>query len=499
MKFVHEERQEEERRRRTAKSKAIWFAIAFPFINWAKYGFACFITVLFFYAICYFVYKKTIDKEITFTWLGKKFELLDILLYLILICWVIIAAIIIIWYFIADFDLLSAIGIYAISLFIPGILYFYKKSLTKEIKGKSAVLLPIPLKILESLPDSSDKKAFQRRIELLKSEVQKESASSMYTLGLIYYSEKGIQNKRQEGRILLLKSAKKQYFPAVKILPYLGISDQSIFYLLDKISQKIDPDPEVYVLLSRYYLQDYDFIDKDEEEAVRLLKLGAKKGNAEACLVLANIYFEGKYGVSKDISEAISYYEKSVAAGNSQAMVELAQILENSEDHQDLKKAFDLYKKSADLNNGMAYFHLGECYKNAIGTIQNSQKALDYYYRAAELNCFEAFEALYLFYINEECICFDISKAVEWLQKGDNAGVPLCTYQLASHYKDGIGVEQNLQKYFLFLKKSAQAGYKKAYKELADCYLHGIGTSADEQYRISQFSYWNHLAYINNC
>lgn len=70
----------------------------------------------------------------------------------------------------------------------------------------------------------------------------------------------------------------------------------------------------------------------------------------------------------------------------------------------------------------------------------------------------------------------NFKKAVEWLEKGDKAGNLECTFQLTMHIMNGDGIEEDANKYFMYMQKAAKGGYKEAFVRLGDCYRYGIGT-----------------------
>lgn len=71
---------------------------------------------------------------------------------------------------------------------------------------------------------------------------------------------------------------------------------------------------------------------------------------------------------------------QSTHANTPDAQIKLALMYENT--IKNSTKAFNLYKKAADQHNAEAQFHLGRCYENGIGTIENIVKAYDYYLKA---------------------------------------------------------------------------------------------------------------------
>ncbi len=70
----------------------------------------------------------------------------------------------------------------------------------------------------------------------------------------------------------------------------------------------------------------------------------------------------------------------------------------------------------------------------------------------------------------------DFEKAVEWFKKGADLGNDVCTLNLAVSYRNGYGVEQDLDEYYNLVKAGYERSDNPYYEyELASCYLEGIG------------------------
>lgn len=102
----------------------------------------------------------------------------------------------------------------------------------------------------------------------------------------------------------------------------------------------------------------------------------------------------------------------------------------------DYDKALSLLKEAAMNNSGYAYNRLGELYLN---TLKDADVAVDYFIKAVELGSNDA------------------------------------TLNIAKLYKEGIGVNEDINEYFAWLVKGYEAGNCNAVKELADAYFKGVG------------------------
>ena len=104
--------------------------------------------------------------------------------------------------------------------------------------------------------------------------------------------------------------------------------------------------------LDAYQKQDY-------KEAVRLFRLSAEQGNAEAQYNLGNMIFAG-YGVPQDYKEAVKWYRLSAEQGLAQAQYTLGVMYaEGKLVSQDYKEAVKWYRLSAEQGLAQAQYTLG--------------------------------------------------------------------------------------------------------------------------------------------
>jgi len=89
---------------------------------------------------------------------------------------------------------------------------------------------------------------------------------------------------------------------------------------------------------------------------------------------------------------------------------------------------------------------LGYCYKSGIGTTFNIKKAFELYERAANLKNKVAQYNLALMYENEDN---NIDKAIYWYEKSAEQGLQNAQYNLANiYYKNEIGTSIDNNKAF---------------------------------------------------
>ena len=117
--------------------------------------------------------------------------------------------------------------------------------------------------------------------------------------------------------------------------------------------------------VAKWYLHGLG-VDKNPEEAARLLTLAANQGFASAYYNLGWCYEHG-FGVDVDQKEAVRLYKLAADKGNSHAQNNLGWCYERGFGvDKDLKEAVRLYKIAANQENAIAQYNLGRCNDNVI-------------------------------------------------------------------------------------------------------------------------------------
>ena len=185
------------------------------------------------------------------------------------------------------------------------------------------------------------------------------------------------------------------------------------------------------------------------------LTLKAKSGEAEAQNALGEAYYDGK-GVTENLTEAVKWFTKA-----------------------------------AEQENVKAQYNLGECYYYGYGVYKDYGEAEKWYTKAAEQGCAEAQNSLgYYYEINE----LNPKKAVEWYTKAAEQGLPVAQCNLGICYKNGDGVEKNLEEAVKWYTKAANQEYAQAQYLLGKAYDKGEGVAKND----SEAMKWYLKAVKNN-
>jgi TPR repeat protein/Zn-dependent protease with chaperone function len=138
--------------------------------------------------------------------------------------------------------------------------------------------------------------------------------------------------------------------------------------------------------LGHAYLVGAGGLAKDESEGVRLFRLAAEQGNGTGQANLGYAYLQGLGGLTKDPSEAVRLYRLSAAQGNSvgQANLGLAYIRGTGGLEVNPVEAVRLFQLSAARGNAIGQNNLGYCYENGVGGLSRDvEQAVAWYRKAA--------------------------------------------------------------------------------------------------------------------
>ena len=237
--------------------------------------------------------------------------------------------------------------------------------------------------------------------------VDKEKARQLY--------EKGISINRYYyyGYFKLgkLYNDKKEYNQANSYFEKsieLGSSDAMVslgfnYEMGNGVEQNYQKAYEYYLMASKlnnsqafnnigFYYQKGFFVNQSLNNAIEFYKKGIKLGNELSIKNLANLY-------SKELNDwksASEYYSQLLNTKYADAgYINLGYMYEKGlEVEKNTKKAFEYYKKSADLENANGIRNVGICYRDGIGTKKDIDLAEKYFSSACDKGVAKACEDL---------------------------------------------------------------------------------------------------------
>ena len=173
---------------------------------------------------------------------------------------------------------------------------------------------------------------------------------------------------------------------------------------------------------------------------------------------------------------------------------------------------WDYCEREAGRNNELALYLLGVLYEGGISVLQDTDKALRFYQKAAMKNHQDAMINLHAYYSNHgsdaaanywlrkiaeqglaeahnnlgNCLykgsscTVDKVEAVKWFKKAAEQGHAEAQNHLAYCLDKGIGCAENKAEAFQWFRKAAEQGHAKAQYNLADCLYEGSSCTVDK-------------------
>ena len=183
-------------------------------------------------------------------------------------------------------------------------------------------------------------------------------------------------------------------------------------------------------------------VEQNPAAAVEWFRKSADQNCAIAFFELGVCYENGE-GVEQDLNEAEAWYKKALDAGiGEEAQAALDRVEQRKAEATPEGRALELYKQaielfdrqdkdvecaellrqSAELGYVWAQLFYGRFLCKGIGTALAPAEAVEWFRKAADQNCHEAFYELGVCYENGEGVEQDFDKAIEWYRKAADGG-----------------------------------------------------------------------------
>lgn len=358
------------------------------------------------------------------------------------------------------------------------------------------------------------KKLYLKAVDGLREMCNAGDASAMYFLGynLLHYIF-GYNDNAEAIRLLRLSHEQGEKRASIKLAEcYLngwGVLEDNdrAFRLL--IDNPMPADKLSHFLLGRCYYNGLGTA-KDPQKAFSHFQIGADLGYGPAKDYLGSCYYHGvgteidyhsaaswfkdaadnngmgfaayhlalMYWNGKEIAEdkeaAVQYFLQAAEQGiiDSQILVSTLYLSDEYLDR-DYEKARMWMEKAAQQGNPEAQCTLARYYVSGFG-FDDYQKAFEWFMKAAQQGYPEAEHAVGGFYCYNVYVDTDYEKANSWFERGAAHGNAASQYELGISYLEGRGTAIDPHLGMDYLIRSANAGYRDAYKKLSHLYFVGI-------------------------
>jgi len=193
----------------------------------------------------------------------------------------------------------------------------------------------------------------------------------------------------------------------------------------------------------------------------------------------ARLSYEAENGPpAQQVEDVLQYYQYDAASGDSDALVTMGELLLKGRlgMERNFLKAFEYFRKAAELQNPMGLGYLGSMYANGWGVEQNNQTAIKYYKQAVELGDAHAQTQMGIYYYRGWNVQRNYREAQRLFNLAAEQDHPAAHVQLGHMHSNGEGVTKSPEKAFSHYQAAGQHGNLPAIFHLAEMYLLGHGT-----------------------
>ena len=181
--------------------------------------------------------------------------------------------------------------------------------------------------------------------------------------------------------------------------------------------------------------------------------------------------FNREFAKAKEENEANKSCHYATYMQNEERFMQLEDILANV-----ISGIQDYCEREAGRNNEQALYLLGVLYEGGIGVLQDTDKALQFYQKAAMKNHQGAMVSLYVHYSKQG----SDSNAVYWLKQLAKQGLAEAQDAYANRLSNAEKYKEAVQWY----ERAAKQGYAPAQSNLVEHYINGVGV--DKDYNIAK-------------
>lgn len=258
--------------------------------------------------------------------------------------------------------------------------------------------------------------------------------------------------------------------------------DEAVRYLQLSAEENM---PDGLTELALCYEQGYG-VEENGKKALEYMLRAAELQYVYAQYKVGCYYLYGLEGVATDYGESFKWMLPAAEAGYSYAQLEMGDYyLWDYADSGETQKAYEYYVKAAAqdcVNEG-----IGTCLEYGIGVEENEGEAFKYYLKAAEEGYMRAMYHTGRCYYYGYGVKENYNEAFRWFN--DAAGhefIPAIYYK-GKMLLAGEGCMQNLEEGIALLRQAAENELGEAQFLLGNCYLVGKGVDPDDDTAMEWF------------
>jgi TPR repeat protein len=217
----------------------------------------------------------------------------------------------------------------------------------------------------------------------------------------------------------------------------------------------------------------------------------ASQGSIEAQTYVGRIYENG-LGIAKNTVEAERWYRSALGRAAEKLpddpgsltslgwMYDEGKVVEKNSN-----KALEFYRRAAEQGYPRAEHNLGICYQTGDGVPKDNKQAVAWFRRAVSHNYAPSMLSLGDMYFGGYGIEQNYDRAFEFYKQASDKGVPEANHNIATMYESGIGVFRNISRSVELYRLAAERGVVESQVRLCWMYENGKGVTQNTSLAIA--------------
>lgn len=222
-------------------------------------------------------------------------------------------------------------------------------------------------------------------------------------------------------------------------------------------------------------------MEENDSASVRLLEIGDYKGDAACTVLLAECYLKG-WGVSENKEIAFKKLDTLPKLKKRGSYLLGTCYYYGYGTEKDFVKAFQYFKKAAELGHGDAKDYLGDCYYKGQGVRQSYREAAKWYQDAVDNNGIgNSAHSLAFMYDKGEGVRTDKRRAIDYWKIAADKGITQAQRIISREYLSGEYLEKDNEKARRYMEMAAEQGDAEAQFYLGSYYISDLGFNDDQK------------------
>lgn len=286
----------------------------------------------------------------------------------------------------------------------------------------------------------------------------------------VYGKENVKESFKWYRKAALQGDAEGMYYTGMMYLTgrYVGKDTKNGLKWINKVAETTEKDADVWIG-SIYQYPEFGVFDT--KKAIEYYNKAIKKGNPKGYGYLGEMYLFGE-GAKKDVTKAKEYFLKGAKLGDIISMTNLYNEYKSGTFGKvDNEEAYKWCKKGVELKQPWALIEYGKLYATGEKVPLNKELARKYFIEASKIDDYYIINSLIYCAITYDDYATNKESALAALgyyKKAANLGHPMSMIYVGIFYKNGFGVDKDLDEMHKWFEKAFNTKNREAIQYLIE-------------------------------